>query len=131
MKLNWKGSLTHSIDEGCIEGYITKPKQEEQLENYLKKHGYDEYVSFIKEKYENLAILTNLYIEENHRGNGFGSFLVHDFIYKAKRNGADAILLVADTGESNDFDLVEWYENYGFEIVAGEIDHYPLMTLTC
>ena len=49
-------------------------------------------------------------------------------IDSAYDNDAEAIILVADTGESNEFDLVNWYNNYGFEKI-GDASGDPIMLL--
>lgn len=41
-------------------------------------------------------------------------------------NGADAVLLVADFDEINEFNLVDWYKGWGFETLSG-VNRNPLM----
>lgn len=128
--MNWmanKKSLDTELDGGVIYGYITNPTNEVQLGNYLAKHGVVEVIPFIKERFETIAILTNMSVEEEYRGDGLGTELLEGFIDDAVEKQAEAIILVADTGENNEFNLVEWYEEYGFEIIHGHEESFPVM----
>lgn len=127
MDWGFNKSLDTELDGGVIYGYITHPKKEVQLGNYLAKHGVEEVVPFIKERFETIAILTNMSIEEEYRGDGLGTELLKGFIYDAEEKNAEAIILVADTGDDNEFNLVQWYEKYGFEIIHGQAESFPVM----
>lgn len=119
--------LDNEIEEGYIYGFITDTRSEEQLDSYLEKQGRYEAVNKIQTSYRKIAILTNMYIEEEERGNGHGSFLLENFIDDASLEEVEAIILVADTGEKNQFDLVRWYNDYDFEVIFSERNVYPVM----
>ena len=67
-------------------------------------------------------------VDEDNRGQGLGNYLVSNAIENAAYNGAEAIVLVSDTGEDNQFDLTKWYEGFGFEI-HGSASGDPVMVL--
>lgn len=125
--MSWNLRLDQELEEGNIYGYVTNALTDVQLKNYLEKQGVGEATSIIQKQYDMVAILTNMYIEQGYRGNGLGSMFVESFIENALLKGASAIVLIADTGERNNFGLVEWYENYGFNIIYGEKHSFPLM----
>ncbi|WP_210499175.1 GNAT family N-acetyltransferase [Vibrio crassostreae] len=90
--------------------------------------------------FEQICFLTNLYVEEDERGNGYGTAFVETCIRKAQLLNAPIILEV-DLGETQEegFDLIEFYKNRGFSLIeesklAGKFDEkeiaertYPLM----
>ena len=75
-----------------------------------------------------MALIRNMYVDDDYRGQGIGNDLVSNAIDDAANNGADAIILVSDTDEDNPFDLTKWYEGFGFEIV-GTAGNNPVMIL--
>lgn len=128
MELEWvEMLLDKEIEEGNIYGYVTDAREDVQLENYMEDQDVLEAVPIIQEKFHYVAILKNMYINEEHRGERIGSRLLDEFIGNATIKKAEAIVLVADTAEDNEFDLVKWYEGYGFEIIYGERDSFPVM----
>lgn len=114
---------------GSFEGYVVD-KNEENWRNFLKKEvSESRVVDFLINKIENskttkVAVLRNINIEDEYRGNGYGDELMGVFINDAGNNGADVFLLVADKLESQNegFDLRNWYEGYGYEQVFDEED---------
>jgi GNAT superfamily N-acetyltransferase len=74
-----------------------------------------------------IAILKNMFVEEEQRGKGIGNYLLNEFISKATSLNAKCILLESDTGEEQEkgFDLTKWYENKGFTKITN--GNYPLM----
>lgn len=117
-----------SKDRGSLDGYVTDTSSE-QLENYLfsfsMKSGV---ISNIKDKYKRIAFIKNLHVDEKYRGSGIGNKLLSNAIDEAYDNGAEAILLIADMEESNDFDIQRWYEGFGFEKITNTSEG-PLMIL--
>ena len=73
-----------------------------------------------------VAILKNLNINEEYRNQGYGNDGMRLFLDATFE--ANSILLMADIGEINDFDLTSWYEGYGFEKI-GRAGEYPIMML--
>ena len=126
-KMVWKLNLDEELEEGNVYGYVTNAEMDVQLKNYLEKQEVSGAIGTIQNQYEMVAILTNMYIEEDYRGQGIGTMLMENFISKASSKGADAVILIADTGERNEFGLVEWYENYGFNVIYGDKHSFPLM----
>jgi len=63
-----------------------------------------------------VAFLNNINVYEEDRGKGYGFQLYDDFESYCCQNGADAIILESDSGESqvNGFVLDVWYEKIGF-----------------
>lgn len=105
-------------DEGSVEGYVVNSVAE-QIVNWLAKHGiYDEAkVAYIRATYPRIAMLDNINVEEDYRGKGVGNQLLESFISNVEIEEANAILLVADTAETQQegFDLVRWYKHNGFD----------------
>ena len=69
-------------------------------------------------RYERVAVLKSMSVEEDIRGEGLGSQLLDDWIEEASESGAEAVFLIADKSEDNKFDLQKWYESRGFKKVV-------------
>lgn len=121
--------VSHVLEEmdAGYEGLLCSPEHIGRVFNYMESKGL---VSHFEEKQsssESVGILKTLWVEEEERGSGVGTSLLDEFIDLAVEREMDVIYLVADTLESNDFDLVSWYEEKGFErITNGDC---PLMRL--
>lgn len=121
-------SLNHSVDGGSLEGYVVDSDQP-QLTNYLESQGTaPDVISAIKSKYKRVAIIRNMYVDEDQRGQGIGNDLVGGAIDNAAEMGADAIVLVSDIAEDNAMNLTAWYEGFGFEQV-GQAGGDPVMVM--
>ena len=113
---------------GNLEGYVVD-SDKPQLTNYLSSQGADNnLINQLKQKYKTIAIIRNMYVDEDQRGQGYGNQLVSDAIDDAVGNLADAIVCVADTSEDNNINLVQWYKNFGFEVI-GKAGSDPVMVL--
>lgn len=111
-------SISNSNSGGSLEGYITDTTQP-QLENYLSGQGADNnLIKTLKNKYNKVGIIRNMYIDPDQRNQGHGGDLLGGAIDDAFSLGADAIVLVADRCEDNAIDLAQWYTEYGFEAVG-------------
>jgi len=120
--------INQSNKGGNLEGYVVDSNKP-QLINYLSSQGADNnLINQLKQKYKTIAIIRNMYVDEDQRGQGYGNQLVSDAIDDAAGNHANAIICVADIGEDNAIDLVKWYENFGFEVV-GKAGSDPVMVL--
>lgn len=120
--------INQSNEGGSLEGYVVDTDKP-QLTNYLKSQGADE--SLIKqliEQFTTIGIVRNMYIDDEMRGQGYGSDLMNNAIDDAFNEGAEAIVLVADIHEENAINLVNWYKNYGFEVI-GDAHGDPVMLL--
>lgn len=105
---------------GSAEGYVADTDAE-QLGNWLGRFNYDnpELVGDIR-RYGRFAVLNNINVNEDARGQGHGDDLLYEFLDQAEALGADLCMLVADTAEEQQkgFDLIRWYERNDFEEVA-------------
>lgn len=121
-------SISQENDGGSLEGYVVDTDQP-QLKNYLSGHHVStKLIVKLVTKFKRIAIIKNLYVDEDYRNKGFGRDLLDHAIDSAYEADAEAILLIADTEEQNAFDLIQWYKNYGFEII-GHGDSNPIMLL--
>ena len=75
-----------------------------------------------------VAILKNIFVPVEQRGEGVGSQLMDYFIEEADK--ARTIILIADSDQSQaeGFNLVKWYESYGFEVVGEDSARNAVMT---
>jgi len=73
-----------------------------------------------------VAILKNINVEKDYRNIGYGNEAMETFLDAASE--AKSIILIADLMTDNKFDLVKWYEGYGFEII-GKSSGNPVMML--
>ena len=114
-------------NQGSVEGYVVDTKRE-QLGNFFTSNGISKQVANkYLHKFHTIAILKNMQV--SRRGKGIGRKLLDQFIDQAYHEGADAIFLVADVSEKNDFDLIQWYERNGFEKIAKTSNSDYLMVL--
>jgi ribosomal protein S18 acetylase RimI-like enzyme len=121
-------SISQHTEGGSLEGYVMSTDKP-NINNYLQSQGATpELINNITNRYKTLALIRNMYVDDDYRGQGIGNDLVSNAIDDAASNGADAIILVSDTDEDNPFDLTKWYEGFGFEIV-GTAGTNPVMIL--
>jgi ribosomal protein S18 acetylase RimI-like enzyme len=121
-------SISQHTEGGSLEGYVM-PTDKPNINNYLQSQGATpELINNITNRYKTLALIRNMYVDDDYRGQGIGNDLVSNAIDDAANNGADAILLVSDTDEDNPFDLTKWYAGFGFEVV-GTAGNNPVMIL--
>jgi N-acetylglutamate synthase-like GNAT family acetyltransferase len=120
-----------SEEVGSVEGYAIVSAAE-QVENWLLGLTVeaDGLIADIRSEHENVAILKNINVDDEHRGHGHGNDLMESFLAAAQDNGADTVLLLCDLNEeqSPGFDLKRWYEGWGFEAVL-DTPSGPVMKL--
>jgi len=127
-----KESLTH-IDQsnsgGDLEAYVVNTSAP-NMSNYLESQGVDQSIiqNLIK-SYNTVGIIKNMHVDDEKRGRGYGSDLMNKAIDSAYDNKAEAVILISDTAESNEFDLTGWYKNYGFEVIGNASGGDLLMIL--
>ena len=82
------------------------------LENWMNKEKFDyNLIEIINEKTDYpVAILKNINIYDDYKNQGYGNQGMSLFLDETSE--ARTILLIADTGESNNFDLEKWYEGF-------------------
>lgn len=116
-------------DRGFLDGYVTDTDSE-RLTNFLFDYIENtKIVSNIRKKYNKIGIIKNFHVDDKHRGKGIGNKLLRKAIDDAYNNDAEAIILITDVEESNNFDLQRWYESYGFKKITNTASG-PLMILT-
>jgi ribosomal protein S18 acetylase RimI-like enzyme len=121
-------SINQYSDNASLEGYVVDTSLP-QLKNYLAAQGVQQNLAeLIAGKFSRVAVIRNLYVDEESRGQGLGRKLVNNAIDEAFDAGAEAIVLVADADEDNSVDLVQWYKDYGFDVV-GTAHGNPVMLL--
>lgn len=110
-------------DVGSVEGVIHYSK--EYLDNWMYKEGITLHIDENTIEFP-IAILKNLNIDEEYRNQGYGNEGMRLFLDEAYV--AKMVFLMVDIGESNEFNLKDWYESFGFEVV-GRAGEYPVMML--
>lgn len=109
-------------DNGSIEGYKIS-STEEQIQVWFSKRGFE---APVYNKPVTIAFLNALYVDEDERSNGEGTFLIESFLSECGE--CDYIFLECDTGEQNEFNLQKWYESFGFEVFMEA--EYPILILS-
>jgi ribosomal protein S18 acetylase RimI-like enzyme len=124
----YKAIFVSDEDEfGSAEGYVVSSTAE-QLDNWAADKGFSEKnIQELRNKFKKISFLKSIFVDEDERNRGIGNEILDKFINEVSFEGAEAILLEADTGEKNHFNLVEWYEDFGFLII--EREKHPLMVL--
>lgn len=121
-------TATEDVDESnsCYDAVFYSANEQAYAENYMTSHNVLEEFRQSCPITSSVAILKNLNVDEEERGNGRGTELLENFLEEAEDKGIEHIFLIADTGESNDFCLVSWYERYGFRKTTSS-EAFPLM----
>ena len=128
---NWKKYLSdesreieYNIDDATIFGVVHIDPQ--RLRNWAEKEGVSE--KLIQSLEMPVAILKNIFVPVEQRGEGVGKQLMDYFIKEADR--ARTIILIADGDQSQaeGFNLVKWYESYEFKIVGEDRAGNAVMT---
>jgi len=74
----------------------------------------------IGSQHSRVAFLNGIEVSPDVRGQGAGNDLLNRFTNEARKDGATAIVLVADTGgkQAEGFDLASWYRRNGFKKIG-------------
>jgi len=115
--------------EAGASGYVVD-SMAEQVENWLYRNDVDpKWKDHIRE-YDRVAFFNNLWVDEEAQGQHIGVNMLDDFVNEAADNGAEAIYLIADRGESQreGFELTNFYERNGFEKIEDTVGG-PLMKM--
>lgn len=125
-------ALQHiNIDEpwGSCDGYCVTSDQE-QVPNFLSEWTADAVglAAVLRQACDRVAVLKNLNVPDEHRGQGNGAALLEDFLEQAIDGWNTAVLLLADSAETQQdgFSLQRFYEGYDFVVVC-ETGSGPLM----
>lgn len=116
-------------NRGAVEGLMCEPSEHHRVANYLEEQGYADIWERVAGQHNRIAVLKNVWVEEDSKGLGLGGELVEWFMMEAENRRMEAIYLVADTLTGNSFNLVQWYESRGFVNIA-EKTECPLMKWT-
>lgn len=124
-------SINQEDDNGSLEGYVVDTAQP-QLKNYLTAQGADsDLIDSIANKFSRIAIIRNIWVDDDYRNSGIGSSLLESAINEAFAAGAEAIVLVADLNEDNEQlgkSPDAWYQGWGFKTI-GKAGNDPIMLL--
>ncbi len=117
---NWV-SIDQYSGKNMLTGYVVDTTGV-QIGNFLGSGNYygisQILIKEILTKYRRMGIIGGITVDEEDRGQGVGNHLLSSAINEAAEEGAEAMILFADTEEENEFDLVKWYEGYGFEKIV-------------
>ena len=121
--------ISIDIDAGNVFGVLHNRR--DNFENWIVKERLDDeargfFAMFPDKKLLPIAILKNLNVPSTYRGQGVGNDLMSAFLNDA--SDAKNVVLIADTAESNDFNIIEWYRGWGF-IQIGSAGGNPVMVL--
>ncbi len=131
---NWREYIKEAqeisieIEGATIDGVVHD--NPERLMNWANSQGVSEEV--LQNLELPVAIMKNVFVPEENRGQGVGNQLVEDFMSQAADAGAYTTILIVDLGQSQaeGFSLVDWYEGYGFEVVGKDSGGNPVMVGT-
>nr|WP_218173140.1 GNAT family N-acetyltransferase [Pseudomonas veronii] len=114
-----------------MSGYVVDAS-EPNIGNYLEQHtDFAEMVTHRLRAYgARVALLRNMTVDEDQRGNGIGTQLISEFMEEAGYAGATVYMLICDIheGQALGFDLKAWYESFGF-VAAMDTSEGPLMLM--
>lgn len=108
----------HNTYIGFYEGEVNISKDSDYLEFYFSNHNIDQnIVSKIKEQInsESVSILIQIAVSQDFRGTGKGKEILNQFLLNVQGD----CLLICD-GNIPEGELKDWYERYGFEVIATE-----------
>lgn len=79
----------------------------------------------LKDK-EKISYLNSILVEEKNKK--IGTNLYQLFEENAKKQNSKGVLLIVNTDEKNDIDLIQWYTSLGFIVIYPEDKKsYPFM----
>jgi GNAT superfamily N-acetyltransferase len=121
--------ISISQEHGTLDAYVAETSMV-NVENWLTRNSYfGDSLSLIRH-FHRVCVIEGVNVDEEHRNQGIGTELLNLALVEANVQGSEIIILAADTGEGNEFDLVRWYLSKRFQIIEGERESYPLMALT-
>lgn len=107
---------------GLASGVVLTREEWGYLEDFLYENSegnIEEQKNILMGNYGNIAILHNIEVIEEERGKGMGNRLLSRFESEADECYANAVVLAVGTIYENNINLVEWYENRGYNIFVG------------
>ena len=116
---------------GSLFGTITNTNND-TFKELFTKNGFSNNDLILKEKnmYSNILIIDNIFVDNDQRGKGIGNTLMDDLFDQIDANNIEALYLLADIHEEQEkgFNLIKWYEGYGFETLCNT-PQGPIMKL--
>lgn len=113
--------LDNDEGTGSCQGYVVDGTAE-QTRNYLEEHTEHapRIAAWIAENVSRIALLKNINVDEDCRGEGIGSSLMNRFFDRAQSFGANALLLISDKSETQreGFNLDQWYAGWDFMAIV-------------
>lgn len=108
-------------EENCatVFGYVCDVS-DEYWRNYIQMHLEEKTANLYIEKIASLpinkvSVLRNMHVDADERNRGYGNNMLTWFLEESAHS--KVVLLFADTLETNDFDIVSWYQKFDFEIL--------------
>ena len=113
--------IEHESEKGSISGYISDDST--YLTNYLSEFLSNDQINEIltalsSKETSQYAIIKNINVDEDARNQGIGTNLMECFLDECYVAETEYCFLISDTNESNEFDLVNWYESFDFKPIA-------------
>lgn len=107
-----------------FETEISSEEFKNWINQYINEEDFDKYLKTLKvHNLTEFVILSDLEIDFNNRGKGFGKKLLTEFLDKSQ---GKSILLIAEAFGDNFVKLESWYQTYGFQTISTTIAG-PLM----
>ncbi|PSV00389.1 GNAT family N-acetyltransferase [Photobacterium kishitanii] len=115
-------SCCYSIYDWSLQAEIarnlSKQRVAEPVLSYLEKNNHD----------KPIAILGSLFVDPDYRSQGCGALFMRLFLRHVDELKANVILVADLCDNDNDFDLIQFYKNRGFEIIDDKHDpEFPIM----
>ena len=112
---------------GSIFGFVTEDI--DRLEQFLFLNNYDDF-NVANYNGKRFGIIVDIHVEPEERNEGYGRSLIEQLLYIFQNeHNTDCVFLVCDGIADNDFNLLKWYESFGFEVISDKFD-CPLMLLS-
>ncbi len=117
--------------DGFFEGFIISKKNITKIKNFIKSKNenillQDAIINVIKNNYNLVGVFKYMEISEKYRGNSIGHNMLNEFIDICENDCVDLIIIIADNINdkvtidehlNKDFNVTNFYENYGFKKV--------------
>lgn len=111
-------NLTIRREEGSLTGYevpLSQPNFFNWLSGLVPEEEAQRILDQVSQRHRQVAVIKSMWVEHECRGQGVGNDMLEEFL---SSSSATAFFLEADTYETNKFNLVKWYEGYGFKVIA-------------
>lgn len=110
--------------------FVISHTKESYISEYLKMELAKEHAQYIIDKISksNLEVLIvgDLFIDSKDRNKGYGKLLFK----KIFEQPFDIAFMVCDDFADNNFNLIEWYKSFGFEILIDSTNPFMVIDNT-